>query len=188
MIGKIVDHIVGELNYYLRLLSSVESDHVVAGSLFDVEGGPNAKVKDKTVLSLVKVEQDRTYPSQEIYKAGESRGTQLIKPPITVNLFFLIIANYSNYQEALKAISRVITFFQHRVSFDIETDITHPGSIRRPIVFDMVSMNFEQQNHLWGMLGNKYIPSVLYKAGLVSLQDEQVEAIVAPVEEIHINE
>jgi hypothetical protein len=42
----------------------------------------------------------------------------------------------------------------------------------------MVSMNFEQVNHLWATLGGKYLPSVLYKVRMVAIEDDtpQMEA------------
>ena len=49
-------------------------------------------------------------------------------------------------------------------------------------------MTFEQQNHLWGALGAKYMPSVMYRLALVAVRDEQIEAEVLPVQEILINE
>jgi hypothetical protein len=47
-------------------------------------------------------------------------------------------------------------------------------------------MNFEQMNHLWGILGGKYIPSVLYKLRLIPIQESPSEK-VSVVEEIKAN-
>ena len=45
----------------------------------------------------------------------------------------------------------------------------------------MVSMNSEQVNHLWATLGGKYLPSVLYKVRMLTIEDDtaglQVETI-----------
>lgn len=188
MIGKIANHVVSELNAYFSLLASSQTDHVVAGNLFDLDGTPNAKVKDKLIFSLVNIEQDRTYHSLDVYKKDSPNNSKIVKPELKVNLFFLLIANNGNYQEALKSISRAIAFFQHRHSFDIEPVLASASSgAKNHIVFELVSMSFEQQNHLWGMLGGKYMPSVMFKAGIAEIRDERVEGEVAPVEEIVIN-
>jgi len=42
-------------------------------------------------------------------------------------------------------------------------------------------MNSEQVNHLWATLGGKYLPSVLYKVRMLTIEDDtaglQVETI-----------
>lgn len=188
MIARIAGHIVSELNDYFSLLSPVSTEHVAADSLFDLEGGANSKIKNKLTFSLVNIEQDRTYHSLNIQKKDGEGKNQIIKPEVMVNVYFLMISNFSDYEESLKAISRVIAFFQHRNSFDIPKEASPSSTATSHVIFEMVSMSFEQQNHLWGMLGGKYMPSVMYKAGIVDIQDERVEAIAPPVEEIRINE
>ena len=46
-------------------------------------------------------------------------------------------------------------------------------------------MTFEQQNHLWASLGAKYMPCVMYKVGIMAIQDMQIEAKVPLVEEMN---
>ena len=41
---------------------------------------------------------------------------------------------------------------------------------------------------MWGALGAKYMPSVMYRLAIVTVRDEQIEAEVPAVEEIVINE
>jgi len=40
----------------------------------------------------------------------------------------------------------------------------------------MVNMNFEELNHLWGVLGGAYFPSVVYKVRLVKVQFDTATA------------
>jgi hypothetical protein len=42
-------------------------------------------------------------------------------------------------------------------------------------------------NHLWGILGGKYVPSVLYKMRVVSIEEEVEDSIGEPIMEIGIN-
>lgn len=186
MIGKVTEYIVKELNTYFGLLSSSTDNYVVADSLFNSAGEYNSDTKNKLLLSLANIERDKTYHSIDIYKKTENGNSQIIRPVIKVNLYFLFIANSNDYQESLKAISRVIAFFQHRNSFEIEADVATSNKKSR-LIFELFSLSFEQQNHVWGMFGGKYIPSVMYKVGILDIQDERVEGEVAPVEEIIIN-
>ncbi|MNN16384.1 hypothetical protein D3C81_1295200 [compost metagenome] len=39
----------------------------------------------------------------------------------------------------------------------------------------MVNMNFEELNNLWGVLGDAYFPSVVYKVRMVKVQLDEIE-------------
>ncbi len=186
VIGRVTERIVKELNAYFGLLSSSIDNYVVADSLFNSAGEYNSNTNNKLLLSLTNIERDKTYHSIDIYKKVENGSSQIIRPVIKVNLYFLFIANFNDYQESLKAVSRVIAFFQHRNAFDIEADVA-TSSKKSRLIFELFSLSFEQQNHVWGMFGGKYIPSVMYKVGILDIQDERVEGEVAPVEEVIIN-
>lgn len=188
MIHLAVSRVVAELNQYLNLRAPAQPpERVVADSLFDLDGDAKEEAKEKVVASLVNVEQDRVYrPVDPFERAGDGTA-QYIRPEVNVNLFLLFIANYSNYEEALKAIAHVIGFFQRRSVFSIADPDWDPDAEAR-VSFELFTLSFEQQNHLWGAIGAKFMPCVMYKAGLLKVRDTQVEADVAPVEEILINE
>ncbi|RLA16292.1 MAG: DUF4255 domain-containing protein, partial [Gammaproteobacteria bacterium] len=114
-------------------------------------------------------------------------STDVVQPEVRVNLFLLFIANISEYDESLKALEYVISFFQTRHVFNYAS-IPQLADQQGRMVFELHSMTFEQQNHLWGSLGSKYQPSIMYKAGIVNIRDRQLEAQVQPVQDILINE
>jgi hypothetical protein len=60
----------------------------------------------------------------------------------------------------------VISFFQRNPIFT-QTEIpTLPNFGLDKILFDLHSTGFEELNQLWGIMGGKYIPSVIYKMRL----------------------
>ncbi len=188
MIHFALQHMVTELNAYLNLRTpSLATERVVAGSLFNLDGIVNDRAKNRVVVSLVNIEEDRVYRSVEVFNRRADGSSEMVKPEVKVNLSVLFVANLDVYDEALKAISHVVAFFQHRQVFDFATISTLSDRDGR-MTFDLVSLTFEQQNHLWGLLGGKYMPSVMYKVGMFDIRDEQVEATVPPVEEVLINE
>ncbi len=185
MIDQAFAHVVAELNGYFNVRSQVP-DRVVADSLFDLQGMVNPEVNDKVVMSLVNVEEDRTYHSVETFEPRPDGVAEQVRPPIKVNLYLLFVANLGNYGEAVKGLDLVMSFFQHRPAFDYAS-IPALADRKGRMLFELHSMSFEQVNHLWGALGGKYMPSVLYKVGLVDVRDRQLEAEVPPVEEIVTN-
>jgi hypothetical protein len=43
-------------------------------------------------------------------------------------------------------------------------------------------------NNLWGILGSKYIPSVVYKMRLIIISDDFSQGMAQPVIEIKVND
>lgn len=182
MIHLAVAQVVDELNAYLNLRSpGMPPERVVAGSLFDLAGQPNAGTKDRLAVSVVNVEENHVYHSLDTYRARADGTAERVKPKVRVNVYVLFVSNLAKYDEALKALSNVIAFFQYRNTFVVSGNGAEEAS---RVVFELYSLTFEQQNHLWAALGAKYMPSVVYKAGIVDIRDARVEAEVRPVEEI----
>lgn len=182
MIDQAVAHVVSELNGYFHVRSQ-QPDRALAGNLFDLDGTINNNTADKVVVLLVNVEEDHTYRSVDVFEKRSDGTSERVQPPVKVNLYVLFVANFSTYGEAMKALSQVVSFFQHRRYFDFASI---PGLTDQEgrMTFELHSMTFEQINHLWGALGSKYMPSVLYKIGLLDVRDRQLEAEVAPVRDI----
>lgn len=187
LIHHAVDHVVKELDAYLQLRSAGNANRVAAGNLVGQDGTVPTALDKKVVVSLVNIEQDAVYHNVETFKKQPDGVSELVRPEMKVNLYFLFIANFSAYDEALKAISNVASFFHQHGSFaysDVPNLQDQPGRF----TFELYSTSFEKMNHLWGSLGAKYMPSILYRVGLVDLRDTQVEALVPPVKGLLINE
>ncbi len=188
MIHLAMEYVVSQLNDYFQLRAPVSGDkRVVLGTLLDFNGNAPDQAKNKVVVSTVNVEQDRAYRSTESFRVRPDGTSELLKPEVKINLYTLFVANLSDYSEALKSLAHVISFFQLRNAFDY-SEMPKLGDREGRITFDLYSLTFEQQNHLWGALGAKYMPSVMYKAGIVDIRDEQIVAEVPPVKDIPINE
>ena len=99
----------------------------------------------------------------------------------------LFSANLSLYAESLKRISLVIQFFQYRNVFDGSNSPTLDTRIEK-LIADMNTIGFEQLNNLWSVLGGKYMPSVLYKIRLVTIEEETIDASGTFIKTIAINE
>lgn len=181
MIHVAVAQVVQEINAYLNLRSpGINQERVVPGSLLDVNGTPNAATRNRVAVQVVNVEENGTYRSLETHRTRPDGMHERVRPPVRVNLYVLFVANLDDYGEALKALSLVVSFFQNRYTFEVAGN----GNGASRVIFELHSMTFEQQNHLWAALGAKYMPSVLYKAAILDISDTQVEAEVPPVQEI----
>lgn len=148
-------------------------------------GGNEGYMQGKIVLTLVNIMEEVSLKNAASYTFTDGRP-QVLNPPAFLNLFLLFVANFtisgsasgnSEYSNSLTRLSQVIEFFQSQNVFTIqnspdEKTIQDPDLQDLRIKLELVSMTFEQINYLWGTLGGKQLPFVLYKAGIVPIQRE----------------
>lgn len=120
------------------------------------------------------LEEERILRNPEKFTRVEDRLEQR-NPKIFLNLYCLFAVNKSKYSEALKYLSFVIQFFQHRSVFNHITDPLLDDKIEK-LLLELYTINFEQTNHLWGTMGGKYYPSALYKMRLITIDESFKEA------------
>lgn len=102
-------------------------------------------------------------------------------PPVFLNFQILITATDSGYSNALLMLSRAIRFFQSKNVFT--QDDVSPASISTnappnlldrlesfKLIFDLYSPSMEEVNHLWGTLGGKQYPFVIYMMRMLDLK------------------
>lgn len=188
MIDVAFRFISAELNQYLNhklALDVASKDPVVAGNINRLgEATDQNELQEKVILSLVNIEEERLMRQPDKFVRENDRLLQR-SPKLHLNLYCLFSANKSSYSESLKYLSYVIQFFQHRNVFTPAGDGTLDRKIDK-LILDLFTINFEQINHLWGTLGGKYFPSVLYKMRIVTIDEAFTEAEGTPVKEISI--
>jgi hypothetical protein len=181
VINVLVAHVLSELNAYVKLRSGI-GDRVVAGMLVGADGKANSSVNDKVAAAIVNIEEDRVYKSVETMVKTDG-AVRTSRPEIRLKFYLLFAANLTKYDEALKAIGAIVTFFQHRDIFEYAAIPALEGVAGR-MVFELYSLTFEQQNHLWGALGAKYVPSVVYKVGVITVREDLAEGAIVPVSDL----
>ncbi|MBX7140320.1 MAG: DUF4255 domain-containing protein [Chitinophagales bacterium] len=178
MIDVALKFISSELNQYLNNKLSLDvasKDPVILGNISKLsEAAANNDLEEKVILTLVNLEEERMLRNPEKFTRVEDRLEQR-NPKIFLNLYCLFAVNKSKYSEALKYLSFVIQFFQHRSVFNHITDPLLDDKIEK-LLLELYTINFEQTNHLWGTMGGKYYPSALYKMRLITIDESFKEA------------
>jgi hypothetical protein len=185
MFSPVLQFLADELTAYLAVKFTTNApDAVIANVALTAEAEAPAVVKDKVVVTLVNLEEDRSSTSPFNYRKTATR-TNYQFPPLLLNVYFLVAANLTDYPSALKALGHVVTYFQHNKRF---TPATHPrlDSAVLEVSVELYTMNFEQVNHLWSTLGGKYLPSALFKLRQLSFDEEAVIGEASPIEEVLI--
>jgi hypothetical protein len=188
MIDKALRFLTDELNTYLLNRAGGESSSPQEIVLTNVakSNGDLAIPTEKLGLSLINIEEERVMKEQRSTYRNPNGDIETYNPEIKVNLYVLISANYinvttsSSYEEGLKQLSGVISFFQGKNVFVPDNSPTLDPSIQKLIV-ELYSFSFEQQYNFWSVVGAKYMPSVLYRVRLVSFQEKRILEQAGPV-------
>ena len=175
MISKALNLILDELNQFIPPIAG--APEVVLGNIALHESPDMDELSNKLVVCLVNVEEESTMKNRKHYQIND---TEVIyrNPPVNLNLYVLFSANYTTgndpYDTSLKRLSQVISFFQSKNNFTLQNS-TSGGSeddedLRNMrLVFELYTLTFEQINYLWGSLGGKQMPFVMYKVRLVTV-------------------
>lgn len=189
MINETLKFLLDQINQFLSQKLGANTDpRIVLGNItkaMDTDGGGTNSLSNKGILSLINVEEDRIARQQENLVKTEN-GVTYKSPPLYLNLYIVFAVNVTEYSESLKWLSYIIQFFQYQQVF---TPLSHPSLDPRiqKIVLDLHSMSFEQINHLWSILGGKYLPSVLYKIRQITIDEDAVIAGGGIITEINLN-
>lgn len=185
MINTVLELVTHSLNRYLKTRLEFSEDLVVLSSLVEPDGTMSPVTDNKLVISLVGIEKDacaNTHPVVNI--KGEGETATKVRPGIRLNLYMMVSANFSasNYNEGLKILSHAIGFFQKHPVFtrhnipDMDHDIGK-------LIFSMENLSISDLSSLWSVISNKYIPSVLYKIQVVTIEEEAVVQRMPIIEE-----
>ncbi|MCI5138246.1 MAG: DUF4255 domain-containing protein [Candidatus Electrothrix sp. AR1] len=183
MISHALSITANELNAHLVDYYGVDSGQVKLGNLSEgvATGAGGDLSRDMLYLSVVNIQEEKTLKNlpHRIPDTSSLKATYE-NPPVFINLYILVTATHTNYAVALSRLSRAIRFFQQNNVFT--QDDVDPNSISDPtvdeldrlesfkLIFDLYSPSMEEVNHLWGTLGGKQYPFVLYMLRMLDLK------------------
>ncbi|WP_303315352.1 DUF4255 domain-containing protein [Flavivirga abyssicola] len=188
MLDKALLFISNLLNKELKMSFGLTDDIVVVGSLINLDGSITKNIENKVVLSIINLEHEKTVKHREGYITNEQGAFNKVNAPVHLNLYLLISANYNsdNYMEALKMLSAVIGVFQSTRVFKSETYPELDPLIKR-LAFEIYNVPIQELSHVWSGIGAKYVPSMLYKVRMISIQKGQVKEQIASISGLDTN-
>ena len=170
MIYKALTFLEKELSHYIE----TEYEREVAMTyVVSQEGSTDPKEDDSILLTLINIEEEKILKSQSPYIKKINGSSVKINPEIKLNLQILFTANFKDYKEAIKSLSGVFRFFQANNVFDHQNSPALDPEIDK-LILELITPSFEQLNHMWGFLGAKYMPSVMYKVRMLTIQESKV--------------
>lgn len=158
------------------------------------DGDPNmlSPLGNKVVLSLFKIEEEFALKNKPAFRRNPVSGNpEYLNSPAYINLHILITANNSDYETALMNLSFVIGYLRNQTVFNNNNSSLPDsmGATRYNFNLNMITLTYEQLNHIWGILGGKHLPCVMYKLQLIEVQYEPDEFTTGElIREIRVGE
>lgn len=202
MIRTALDFIKRELENYM--VEREQDPTYTPGNVVDLKSivlpNGNINITDTThiTIMIVGVEEERKEGKRPVLIPANDREYFRLNPPLELDLFILFAAHNKDYETALRDLTDVVAFFQANPVFDeqrypslnssVTDPVNKPWQLIERLSFRLHNLSFEQQNNLWGMLGSKYIPSVVYKMNMLTVFETRSRERVPPVTEINFAE
>lgn len=128
------------------------------------------------LITLLSIEEERSTKVPYRYERNSNVSPariEIINSELSLNLY-LMISSSGNYVEALKNISKVITTFANKNSFnteDFNSTLGEDDNIDQlaQLSLDIQNFSLDQTNNLWQALANNIIPHIIYKVRIVAI-------------------
>ena len=182
MIAKALSFIAGFLNKEIKLTYGISDDKVVVSSLINPDGTITENIENKLIISVINLEHETTVKSMNNYFSGNGNKYGKMSPPVCLNLFLLVSANYNsgNYMEGLKMLSTLIGIFQANNHFD-QNQYPDMEAPLEKLTFEIFNIPINELSHIWSGIGAKYVPSIIYKVRMITIQETVIQQEVAGV-------
>lgn len=190
MITEALNVIVELINLYIS--PGTTDDPLILTNISKYNDGNEFSddLNNKLIISIVNIEEDRVAKSPKNY-IKENSSVLYKNPAVPVNLSILFAATHNNYETAITLIEKVIRFFQAKYVFTPENTpelqtINEVNNINiEKLIFDWVNLSLEEVNQLWTFLGGHYMPSILMKMRMFTIDEQQIKEEGLPIKEIN---
>ncbi len=172
MIFEIIKILAEQVENYIE-------SSITLGNVALIESDPNGgtNLENNILLTMINLSEEVTLKNFPNTKTVGNKVHQK-NAIVNLNLYLLFSSNKNQYNQALKDISNIIAFFQGKKIFTQSNTIYNRNNVELSqidnfrFVVDLYTPTFEELNYIWGSLGGKQIPSVLYKVSIIRIERE----------------
>jgi hypothetical protein len=179
MINSALNFILAQLNAWFAASASSQESVVVLTSLSNPDGSVPQNIDNKLVLSLVNIEKETAMGTTGLVpRTGPAYARS--NPTLYLNLYVLVSASFNNYSTGLTLLGQAIGFFQSKPAFDAQNSVTFPPGFDK-LSMELVSLSMAELSTLWAVLGANYLPSVVYKMRMATVQKDWISEPIPAV-------
>lgn len=161
MIQEALSCLVDEINGYFRSRLKINEDKVVLSGVMNPDGTTAIRGENKVLVTLVNIEKDTV---------SLNSAAPHTSYPLNINLYVLFSASFAaaNYPEALKFLTFIMGYLQQKNVFN-KTNTPQLDAGIEKLIFEIENLTLERMNSVWTTLGAKYMPSVMYKMRMLTI-------------------
>jgi hypothetical protein len=202
MIGNAMILLREELSAYMTAQGDPANVMIENIGLFETDKGTG--LDDSIIITLVNIEEESALKNGHAVSRWPDGMARYENRPVFLNLYVLFTANFTGgvppnngYVQALRRLSLVLEFFQGKNVFTPANssvtlppelaDLSNPDIAGLKLNLELYTLTFEQINHLWGSLGGRQMPFVMYKVRLIAITERSIRKEVPLIEEIETN-
>lgn len=180
MIDQALKFLSDEANGFMSRRLGLALGKLDVGPLVDVTTGALALAGDTTRMSLFQIEEERVLREQLPQRQIVGGREITLPPPLKVNLIVVVTGRFQKYDEALRRLACLLTFFQAHPVFTPSDYPGMPAGIERLSV-ELLNYGPDQLNQLWTCIGTKHMPAMVYRVRMLWLQDVEPQGTGQPV-------
>ena len=185
MIGDLLDFVAKQLNRYVCLQQGVSEDEAKVILSLLVDQGGNVASNDENVVLMTLVDTSKNtlaYSNKKMPNGMGGVNTEIDHLALHLDLKLLFSAYFKSdrAKDALNMLTLVMQFFQSKPQFTAENSPGLPSGVKK-LDFTLETVGLQEQSHMWGILGAKYMPSVVYTMKMISFFDAKEKDPVLPI-------
>lgn len=181
MIDQALNLTTDRLNGHLSARFSAPEDIVVLSPLTDADGKPADAVRNRLALFVTNITEDA------LPRRGQSRGVSMTgvttePAPLHLDIYTMLAASYETqiYAEGLKMLSAALMYFQSYPVLNPQNAPEMPDGLQQ-LSFEISNLRVEEMGQMWGNLGGRYVPSVMFKIRTVTLVSGAIRSVIPTI-------
>ena len=175
MLGEVLIFLRSRLDGYLSARLGVvpgEADQPKVVLLDGEKTDPIEFQMGAVTALLVNIEQEKTQRAPDLYYRTLPDGSaERVNPEIRINLYVLFVAHFKQYEQGLDYLSLILQYFQANAVIDRSSAPELDVRLDK-LIFELITLSLSEQGEIWNALRTSYLPSVMYRVGLLIFQDE----------------
>ncbi len=164
MLDTTLGAVSNALNQYMRNRFGITKDKVKLSGVMRSDGNTATDDAEKIAVTLVSIQQERNIRNSTPNPADMPVHLTLLV------LFSVYFGEGGSYEQSLKELSAIISFFQANNVLTQQNAPDLPAEVDK-LVFKLEAQAMNEQQNMWAMLGGKHVPSVAYRASMVMISE-----------------
>jgi tRNA/tmRNA/rRNA uracil-C5-methylase (TrmA/RlmC/RlmD family) len=180
MIHSALTYVKDILNENFKKKFKISENKVVLSNIVNPDGSIVHNTDNKIVFFLLNLDQEATLKNNINRSSNSDSSFTQRKPSLHLNIHLIFCANFieKNYEEGLRYLSALISFFQNnnKLTPKLSNNINN-----NQLLFEMCRLNYSELSNVWSTIGSKMTPFVIYKVRILAMDDSSISKMIPAI-------